>query len=464
MKKTLILVFAAILAFSACKKETVPDEFALSKTEFAAEADGTSFNVAVTANCAWNVTNTTDWITVEPMSGSGDGTIVIKVAANEGDDRNASFSVKGGSVEPVTVSVSQTGAPSNLAFGTPVLVGKFQVGQSGTASVEIPYTGSNGKEAVDFKVDIESTYANEANKGIESTSFNCSSFTKGDGKVVIPVSGTPEKLGAVTIKVTAGSEALKDELSARVTEKLPYTTYVAWNPWAAGYTRQDFCFMAGGPYDKSWSTMGKEADKVASTNASDHIVLPTDYSNEEFKDAYLTAVAANAITAGGVYTVPKTTASLAGYTFNPGVQIQGLAKDDYILVAVPVKSAAKGAKVTVLASMGGAAAAAGYFLLEFSMDKTNWIEFPDAKSITVGDTEYKYHYNDVNSTDKTIRYTYSKDVAVDAGVASYTAELPVAVSNATAYLRLLAVGLNGSSAVMTKTGWSDLKYLEISIQ
>ena len=42
--------------------------------------------------------------------------------------------------------------------------------------------------------------------------------------------------------------------------------------------------------------------------------------------------------------------------------------------------------------------------------------------------------------------------------------LPAALSNATIFIRLRAIGLNGSSAVMTKTGWSEVKFFEISFE
>lgn len=459
------------IAFTACNttdpdnkgEETSSDELKLSKTEITVAAPAASSEITVTANCAWTVSNSLDWVSVQPTSGNGNGTINVSISENTGDDRNGSFTVKGGSLDPVSVTVSQSGAPSSLSFGTPAFSGVLQIGQSGTAFVEVPYTGSNGKETIEFTLSVSSVYSNDSNKGIESTTYTAESFAKGDGTLKIPVSGTPEVLGLVGITVTAAGQTLGDVLETRVREKLPYSSYVAWNPWAAGYTRADFGLMIGGPYDKSWTNYGADETLRASTNASDHIILPTDYSNDEYKDAYLSAVAANAITAGGTVTPPKTTSGLSGFTFNPGIQIQGLLKDDYYLAAVPVKSVAKGAKVTVLASIGGAAAAAGYFILEYSLDKTNWEAFPDAKSITVSDVEYKYHYNDINSTDKTIRYTYSKDVSVDAGVASYTMTVPAALSNATVYFRLRAVGLNGSSAVQTKGGWSDIKYLEIYI-
>lgn len=473
MKKNLSLFAVAALFLAACnpaEPETkegedpaVHDELTLSKTEINVAAPAANDEITVTANCAWTVSNSLDWVSVQPASGKGDGTIKVSISENTGDDRSGSFTVHGGAADPISVSVTQSGAPSALAFGTPSLAGVLQVGQSGTCSVNIPYTGANGKESVEFTLAVESVYSNESNKGIESTAFTANSFTGGQGTLSIPVAGTPEVLGLVGITVNCAGEKLGEVLETRVTEKLPYSNYVVWNGWAAGYTRADFGYMIGGPFDKSWTNYGKDETLRASTNASDHIVLPTSYSSDDFKDAYLTAVAANPITAAGEVTLPKTTSGLGGYTFNPGIQIQGLLKDDYFLVAVPVKSVSKGAKVTVMASMGGAAAAAGYFVLEYSLDKTNWAEFPGVQTIVVSDTQYRYHFNDINSTDKTIRYTYSKDVAVDPGVASYTLEVPEALSNTTVYFRLRAVGLNGNSAVQAKGGWSDLKYLEIFI-
>lgn len=463
MKKVL-LFFCAAAIFAACQKGTpaTPDELTLDPTTISAPADGTTATITVKANCKWEVANTETWITVTPASGEGNASLSVVIAPNNDVERSGSFTVKGGSLDPVTVSVSQAESSSALSFGAPVFGGALYKGVVSEAYVEIPYTGSNGREKVEFTLGISETVdGSGAAKGLKETATSSyDKFEQGSGTVKIALEGTPTTFGLVSIEVKADGTALGEALQTRVEEKLPYNNYVCWNTWAKGYTRSDFCYVAGSQYDKSWTTMGLDADKAKSTSASDHIVLPTHYS-ADYAEAYLTAVAAKPITAGGTYTLPKTTASLAGYTFNPGIQIQGLAKDDYLLAVIPVKNVAAGTTVSIASSFGGAAKAAGYFILEFSLDNQTWTEVPGAKTITVSDTEYKYHYCDAGSTDKDFRYRYAKDAETDPNYAVYTVAVPNAVSNASLYLRLRAVGLNGNGEAMTATGWSDMKFLEI---
>lgn len=466
MKKYFLLPIAALLLLAGCEKpentdpkpdtSTKEDALKLDKTSVAAEADGTTVTIQVTANCDWTVTNALDWVSVTPASGKDNGSISVAVAANAGAERSGKFSVKGGSLSPVEVSVSQAAAVSKLALGAPALDGKLMTGSTGTAAIEIPYTGALGTDSVPFVV----TVSGNGSAGIETTEYT-HSFAAGDGKVRIPISGTPTALGSVAISVTANGQPLEPNLEARVSETPRYKTYVTWNFWGYGYTRADYGLVRGSAFDYSWTS--EAVNKTESTNAADHIVLPSDGTLPGWENARMSAVGTTPA-AGGTTTAPATVSSVAGYTFNPSIQIQGLNKDDYYLFTIPVTSLAAGTKVHVESALGGAAAAAGYFIMEYSLDGNTWAEAPDAKSIEVGGDTYKYHFEDTHSTDKVIRYTYSRDTGVDAGFAAYTMALPAAMSNATIFIRLRAIGLNGSSAVMTKTGWSEVKFFEISFE
>lgn len=478
MKKIATIIAIVAIAAVACKKETPkdPDALSLDKTEITAEAAGSTATVKVTANCPWEAVTTADWVKITPASGEGDGSFSVEISANDGEARQATITVLGGNSRDLdqdgrpdnsdctaTISVSQGEAASNITFGTCTFGGALYVGDASTAYVEVPYIGSNGRESIEFELTVtDGVSGTGASAGIESTKYTCTQFQKGTGSVKVAFSGTPTTFGLVKIDVKTGTEVLAEAIETRVEEKLSYKNYVCWNPWAKGYTRADYCYMAGSAYDKSWTTKGTDAAKVASTNASDHIVLPTHVSSDEYAAAYLTVVAANPITAAGTYELPKTAGSLGGFTFNPGIQCQGMVKDDYFVAAIPVKSLPAGSVVSIASSFGGAANAVGYFLLEFSLDGTNWFEVPGAKTISVDGTDYKYHYCDAGSTDKDFRYRYAKNAETDPNYAVYAMPTPAAISNATVYVRLRANGLNGNGVVQTKTGWSDMKFLEIS--
>ena len=59
---------------------------------------GETKTVAITASdqdCAWTVEETLEWVSIAPLSGTGDQTITITVAANAGADRSASVTIAG---------------------------------------------------------------------------------------------------------------------------------------------------------------------------------------------------------------------------------------------------------------------------------------------------------------------------------------------------------------------------------
>ena len=174
MKKILSLPIATLLLLAGCQKpeNTDPkpdtpaqeDALKLDKTSITAEADGATATIQVTANCDWTVTNALDWVSVTPASGKSNGSISVTVSANAGAERSGKFSVKGGTLSPVEVSVSQAAAVSKLSLGTPAFDGKLMTGSTGTAAVEIPYTGALGTDSVPFVVTVSGNGFRKASK------------------------------------------------------------------------------------------------------------------------------------------------------------------------------------------------------------------------------------------------------------------------------------------------------------
>jgi hypothetical protein len=65
--------------------------------------------VSVTANIAWNVSiaQTGEWLTANPVAGSGDGNISLTATENTGAERTAVVTVSGAGAESKTVSITQ---------------------------------------------------------------------------------------------------------------------------------------------------------------------------------------------------------------------------------------------------------------------------------------------------------------------------------------------------------------------
>lgn len=71
-------------------------------------AGGQSMAITISANCNWTITKDADWLTVNPLSGSNSLTITITAGKNTtGTERIAILSIKGGSLSPRQVVVTQ---------------------------------------------------------------------------------------------------------------------------------------------------------------------------------------------------------------------------------------------------------------------------------------------------------------------------------------------------------------------
>ena len=105
------LVAALFLAVSCDPTEQKPevtDTLTVSPAALDFEAEDTSVKlVNVSTEKDWTASPSDSWIHMEKTSGTGKGTLAVKVDANLGEDRTGSITVKGSNT--VTVTVSQKG-------------------------------------------------------------------------------------------------------------------------------------------------------------------------------------------------------------------------------------------------------------------------------------------------------------------------------------------------------------------
>lgn len=384
-----------------------------------------------------------EWITVSPERGSGNGrdygTFTLNVEYNSGAARQGTvYLMSRGTSLPVKVMQGEC----EFAYGAVSIEGYLLQGTESDAEIHIPYSCASGKESVEISFTMSGS-----SEGISMPDMTFSSFEKGDGEIVIPVTGTPETAGDLTIGIVIdgvpiGSctiEVIGD--TGDTVEGLP----VGWNFYAAGIKTP-----RGTEYDYSWSSDAKNpTDEILPYDK--HRVLPT-YGNE---DAYLTAYSPN-IT------------SLGNYTFNPSIQIRGMLKNDYYLFVIPVKNFSAAAEISVEASMGAAGSAAGYFALEYSSDQKTWHLAEGAQTMNVFGESGPVHYSVPKENTSEERKTYDKET--DKGYRKYTFPLTgmedIRVGNL--YLRLrvsLDKRANASETDNTigKNTWADLKGFEVTL-
>lgn len=70
---------------------------------------------AITSNISWTITSDQTWCTVNPASGSNDGTVTISVEENTGTAaRNATITISGNNVTSKTIAVTQNGITDGI--------------------------------------------------------------------------------------------------------------------------------------------------------------------------------------------------------------------------------------------------------------------------------------------------------------------------------------------------------------
>jgi len=153
IRKYIPFVAALLLAFScdpSRKEPTVQDTLTVSPTSLSFEAEDASVKlVNVSTAGDWSATLSADWMHLEKSSGSGKGTLALKVDANAGEDRTGTLTVKGAST--ATVSVTQKGR--NIVQIVPVADAFDGTKRSSTTYQLLIYSfaDSDGDGVGDFK-------------------------------------------------------------------------------------------------------------------------------------------------------------------------------------------------------------------------------------------------------------------------------------------------------------------------
>lgn len=282
--------------------------------------------------------------------------------------------------------------------------------------------------------------------------------------------------------------------------------HVAWNnyemsdvngnPYKNGVNQ---CLLRGAPWDYSWSSGARyPAPTGDDANCINNKSLPTEANLENPNRAYLSVCdygQKHVPAAAGTPTGDGSMSDTAGFNYNPGYQVQGLKSDDFIFFCIPVKNLKSGQQVTVEGSLGGAASAAGVFVLEYSTNfdtKTcggNWyaadggiVYSPEnaneatgfkGTSTLSGAAGAVFHFKvtpanySAEGTAKT-RYKYSKDASVDNGYTKIQFSLSQISDVADGYLYLRLRSFFGMRAnennSATGGGWTDLKFFEVTFE
>ncbi len=93
--KTIAMFCLGAITMASCSDEPTPEaKLEVSKTELGFSQKADSKVVSVTTTGVWYVENNSDWISISPMGGKGNGAITVSVSQNaSGQSRESYFSV-----------------------------------------------------------------------------------------------------------------------------------------------------------------------------------------------------------------------------------------------------------------------------------------------------------------------------------------------------------------------------------
>jgi len=108
MKNHFLLLTLLVFLASSC----APENLSVSPPAQNVGSDAGTITFSINSNISWTVTDNADWLTISPISGSDNGTITATYTANTLTTQQvATITVSGTGVGPITVTLTQAGAP-----------------------------------------------------------------------------------------------------------------------------------------------------------------------------------------------------------------------------------------------------------------------------------------------------------------------------------------------------------------
>lgn len=424
-----LVIAASVALTTACSSDDDPF-FARENDYLTFDCNEQSVEQSLQCDGAWKVDyDGNDWIAVTPDEGVGDGElsfISIGVSYNRSAERTGTIYIDfNGRAYPIHI----TQGACDFAYGTLSSTGSLVQNVESDFLLTLGYANANGDESVALSCRMTG-----ASEGLTADDCTFDKFQKGSGTITMAVSGVPTKTGEVFFELLVDGVSKGTVKSSVVADP---SSIVGGFPVWWDFSSESKPTLMEDPHNYSWGAGSKNpcADSAPST---DHKYL--DWSDR-----------------GGYLTVVCPTAS--GWGYGEGhCYMKGLQKDDYWLMAFPVKNLKQGTVITFEAAVGCSGSGARYYALEYSADQTNWFLAAGSTTVTgVDGSTGPAHFTVM--TDKAL----PNDKTPECGWASYS--FPVegcSVTDGFFFLRMrvsLDIRLNASATtyVISKTGSERLK-------
>ncbi len=213
-KSVIAAAIACLPLIAGCQKgdgdflkrntQSLKFSYMASSETFTVRASGDWYISDAPGTTQW--TDTYGWVSVDKLSGTGDGAsyekITVTCAQNIEAERTATIYLHGPGQQDVPISITQENGVfefTSFSNGAGIaLSGILKKGEASEASLAIPYIKALGNEVYDVTVTME-----EGGEGLRVASGEYRINASGSGSLEIPVEGTPSSQGTVRFSVKA---------------------------------------------------------------------------------------------------------------------------------------------------------------------------------------------------------------------------------------------------------------------
>ena len=365
------IALALALSFAGCQKEA--DVFTREQDSISVDCNEQNVSQNILCLGEWTSRSDAAWLKVIPESGSGNGRdyqfYQISIDYNSGAAREGVvYLIHNGKEFPVTVNQ----AKCNFEFGKVAFSGSLTQDVESTASLLVAYKNASGKETTHFSCSI----SGEGAAGLSVPSVS-GGIKAGDGTASLAILGTPSAKGNVDFEVFADGSSLG---------KVSATVAAASTPGPG----------PASSIEVVWSLTDHKGDSAerAALNEKHPEWLNSMIMYADKGNGVLSVVGAE-----GRPAAP----AIGSQSFADGhLYIKGMYDQDYFLLTCNDFAFPAGTAVTCSGSMGGAGSSAGYYVIEYSVDGTNWALAEGAITEDVEGMSITYHtkpYDDITGTE-----------------------------------------------------------------
>jgi hypothetical protein len=347
LKAAALLSTAVVMCVSAALVSSCEDEddgndqpqveasLVVSPGAFSPAAEGGAQTVTVTANVAWTVTKTGDFLSLSAASGSNNGAFVITAAENAATvTRSGTVTVTGGGLVR-TVGVTQAAAEpdaSTLSVATPDLGSVPTAGA--TYTVAVTSNTAWAVTAAGFITAIPNSGAGDGTFTI-AVAENAATVTRSGTFTVtagaLTETKTVTQLGAGVIPALAVAPTAVDADAAGTTTEITVTANVGWT--VSVTPADDFITVseAGGAGDGAFNIV--VAENAATATRSGTVTVTSGELTETITVTQAAAAATLAVAPTAVDAAAAGTTTEITVTANVGWTVSVTPADDFITVS-----------------------------------------------------------------------------------------------------------------------------------